>query len=176
MQLPGLVPVLGHSPAQVSPCTSCLPGAMSQGGDHAKLPASGVVPAKNRIMLRIYREGQSPGLTSFHHSFCPPWQLCCLHRASSRNSECCPGFVPALSSPPCLCCLWSSFQYQGTIVCCQCLLVCWEEPPQLSKQSPSSFLEGLPIGSLTHSLSFIEKQLRNIDSVTGIAQTLQVHW
>lgn len=42
MQLPGLLPVPVPLPTQVSPCSSCHqgPGAMSQNGDHARLPPS----------------------------------------------------------------------------------------------------------------------------------------
>ena len=88
-----------------------------------------------------------------------PWQLCCIGRASARNSECYPGFLPGLPSPPCLCSLESLFfNIRASLFASLCWLVHWEGPPSLSEQRKPFFLPRRSdhFGhSLPSSLSFI---------------------
>lgn len=70
--------------------------------DPSELPASGGVLAQTSP-----RE-ECPDPVSFRHFLCSPGSRA-AGRASARNSECSPGFLPGLLSPPCLCSLESLF-------------------------------------------------------------------
>lgn len=151
MQLPGLIPGPGHSPVRVSPCIpACQEPCPKCRPQRAARLRGCFSPSKPA--LRMSRSCFIPSLSLL------PWQPCCIGRASARNSECYPGFLPGLLSPPCSVHL-SPFFF--LILEHHCLPLCagWSTGKgplrSLSKESHSSFLEGLTIWSFPPFLTLI---------------------